>query len=91
MDVTKLLPIGSVIRLNGATKCIMIFGVCQTNQTNNTLYDYIGVLWPEGNIGEEGQILFNRTDIEEVVFVGHDTDERQEFLQKLGQFYAENG
>lgn len=86
----NLLPIGSVIRLRGATKCLMIFGVCQTDQTDDKLYDYIGVLWPEGNIGNEGQVLFNHEDIEETVFMGYNNDERFDFVLRLKQYYEAN-
>lgn len=89
-DLMNLLPIGSVVRLRDARKCLMIFGVCQTDNSDQKQYDYIGVLWPEGNIGNEGQILFNHEDIEETVFVGFNNDERLEFIQRLKQFYETN-
>lgn len=85
MNVKELLPIGSVVRLREAKKCLMIFGVCQSHK--NTTYDYIGVLWPEGNMGTETQVLFAHEDIEEVVFTGYDTAERQAFLERLCAFY----
>lgn len=84
-NVKNLLPIGSVVRLREAKKCLMIFGVCQSHQEK--VYDYIGVLWPEGNIGVEAQILFPHEDIEEVVFAGYDTAERGAFLDKLAAYY----
>lgn len=87
-DIMNLLPIGSVIRLRGATKNIMIFGVYQTNTETNVTYDYIGVLWPEGNMGVESQLMFCHADIEEVVFVGMDNDARHAFLSRLNAYYA---
>ena len=84
-NLMELYPIGSVIRLRGAAKDIMIFGVCQTDKDEE--YDYIGVLWPEGNIGNEGQILFNHKDIEEVIFTGYSNEERMTFLARLKEFY----
>lgn len=86
-NVMNLLPIGSVIRLRGATKCIMIFGVYQTDSNTNTTYDYIGVLWPEGNMGVESQIMFRHADIEQIVFTGMDNSDRQSFLTRLQAFY----
>lgn len=86
-NIMELLPIGSVIRLRGARKSIMIFGVCQSVETNQKNYDYIGVLWPEGNMGKESQIVFNHADIEKVEFMGYETDARKEFLVKLNAFY----
>lgn len=86
-NVKELLPIGSVIRLRGAKKCLMIFGICQTESKNNREYDYIGVIWPEGSIGAKTQVLFNHEDIEEVVFKGMDNEVRQEFIERLYQYY----
>lgn len=85
VNVKRLLPVGSVVRLREAKKCLMIFGICQTHK--DITYDYIGVLWPEGSMGNETHILFAHDDIEEVVFVGHDSGERQTFIDRLNQFY----
>lgn len=86
-NMMELYPIGTVIRLRGATKKVMIFGVCQTEKEKGEEYDYIGVIWPEGNIGNEGQILFNHKDIEEVLFTGYSNEERMTFLARLKKFY----
>ena len=91
-NVKGLLPIGSVIRLRGAQKNLMVFGVCQTHKESNETYDYIGVLWPEGNLGAESQILFEHKDIDEVLFVGFENEERNLFIGRLNEFYeAQNG
>ena len=87
-NIKELLPIGSVIRLRGAKKYLMIFGICQTEQENNKTYDYIGVIWPEGNVGQKTQILFNHADVDEVAFTGLDTPDRQKFIEKLAEFFA---
>lgn len=89
VNVKRLLPIGSVVRLREAKKCLMIFGICQSHKDKT--YDYIGVLWPEGNMGAETQILFAHDDIEEVVFAGYDTEERQNFIERLNEFYESQG
>lgn len=34
-------------------KKIMIFGVKQTDAENRIEYDYMGVIYPEGNLGKE--------------------------------------
>lgn len=86
-NVKELLPIGSVIRLRGAKKCLMIYGICQTESKTQTDYDYIGVVWPEGNIGARTHVMFNHCDVEEVVFTGLDNEQRQNFLERLHQYY----
>ncbi|MBQ8982065.1 MAG: DUF4176 domain-containing protein [Lachnospiraceae bacterium] len=87
MEVKGLLPIGSVVLLNGASKRLMIFGIRQTDNETGEEYDYIGVLYPEGNIGQEGQFLFNHGDIEQIFFQGFEDDEREDFIERLDQHY----
>ncbi|MBO5373346.1 MAG: DUF4176 domain-containing protein [Lachnospiraceae bacterium] len=89
MRVEELLPIGSVIWLKEAEKALMIFGVKQSNLDTEEEYDYIGVLYPEGNMGTESQFLFQHEDIEKVVFRGYENEERTEFIENLKTFYGE--
>ena len=88
-NVKNLLPIGSVIILRGAKKKLMIFGVRQMNMESRKEFDYIGVLYPEGNVGGKSQIMFNHEDIEDVFYRGYDDEERAEFLSKLEAFYQQ--
>ena len=88
-DVRNLLPIGSVVRLKGATKRLMVFGVRQTDAKSHKEYDYIGVTYPEGNMGEGIRFMFDHEDVEEIAFTGFESDERVEFMQKLHDFFAE--
>lgn len=90
MNVNKLLPIGSIVLLEGAEKKLMIFGVGQTQLEENKDFDYIGVVYPEGNMGEGSQFLFNHSDIEEIVFRGYEDEERDNFLEMLNSYFEEN-
>ncbi len=89
-NIKELLPIGSVVLLKEGKKRLMIFGIKQSDQDTGTEYDYIGVLYPEGNIGETGQFLFNHEDINEVFYKGYEDEERVEFIEALDKFYKEN-
>ena len=89
MEIKDLLPIGSVVLLKNGRKKVMIFGIKQTDQSSNIEYDYIGVLYPEGNMGEGSQFLFNHTDIDEFFFRGFENDEREHFIHNLAEFYKE--
>ena len=82
MKVQELFPIGSVVKLRNGIRPLMIFGIKQTNLETNEEYDYIGVLYPEGNMGDKTQFLFNHEDIEEVISKGY-TDETWEDFIKL--------
>ena len=86
-NVKELLPIGSVIRLRGAKKYIMTFGICQTDRKSGKDYDYIGVIWPEGSIGDKTQVMFNHADVEEVAFTGMDNEVRRDFIERLYNYY----
>ena len=90
MNVNELLPIGSIVLLEGAEKKLMIFGVGLTQLEENKDFDYIGVVYPEGNMGEGSQFLFNHSDIEEIVFRGYEDEERDNFLEMLNSYFEEN-
>ena len=87
MDIRQLLPIGSVVLLKGGRKKVMIYGVKQTDKSSGIEYDYISVLYPEGNMGEAGQFLFNHSDIDEIYFRGCEDEERDRFIDKLARLY----
>lgn len=86
-NIKELLPIGSVVLLEGAEKALMIFGVMQSDLESDTEYDYISVLYPEGNMGSDSQVLFNHENIEKVLFRGYEDYERDEFIDSLIEFY----
>ena len=88
MNIKELLPIGSVVLLKGGKKRLMVFGVKQKRGDTGEEFDYIGVIYPEGNVGNQGQFLFNHKDIAQVYFKGFEDSEREEFLTKLDAYYA---
>lgn len=88
MKIKDLLPIGSIVLLKDGEKRLMIIGIIQSNASGNGKeYDYLGVLYPEGHIGDQFQYLFNHNDISEIVFRGFDDEERVTFLAKLSTIY----
>jgi hypothetical protein len=84
-----LLPVGSVVLLNGADKRLMIYGVLQLNPEDGVQYDYLGCLYPEGFVGLEQTYLFNSADIKSVEFVGFASDEHMRFVEQLTQILRE--
>ncbi len=91
MNIENLLPIGSVVLLKDGVKRLMIYGVRQTDKKSQKEYDYIGVLYPEGNIGDDYQYLFDHGDIQKVYFRGFEDDERTRFLKRLKDYYDRAG
>ena len=89
--IRDLLPIGSVVMLKNAEKPVMIFGIKQLDSDKPDVeYDYIGVLYPEGNIGNNFQYLFNHQDIDQILFEGYETPEYKEFLDQVARAYGES-
>lgn len=88
--IKDLLPIGSIVALHDAKKKLMICGIKQQGQdTPHREYDYLGVFYPEGSIGDEYKFLFNHTDIEKIIFRGFEDIERQTFIERLETYYQE--
>lgn len=78
-----LLPVGSVVMLRGAQHAMMIYGIAQIDPESKKVFDYICVLWPEGNAGKGTQFLFNHEDIDKVLFKGLNGLERDQFIDRL--------
>jgi len=90
MNINELLPIGSIVLLEGGEKRLMVCGVKQSDASGaGKEYDYMGVLYPEGHLGDGFQYLFDHSDIAHIVFRGYEDAERTDFLAKLSVYYAE--
>ncbi|MCL2016889.1 MAG: DUF4176 domain-containing protein [Defluviitaleaceae bacterium] len=92
MEIAELLPIGSIVLLKEGIKRLMIFGIKQTDVLEDGTandYDYVGVLYPEGNVGKEYQFLFNHENIAEVIFRGFEDTERDDFISTLTTYYKQ--
>ncbi len=90
MKIKDLLPIGSIVLLRDGEKRLMISGIMQSDASGDGQeYDYLGVLYPEGHIGEQFQYLFNHEDIQEIFFRGFEDEERRDFLEKLANLYEQ--
>ena len=83
----ELLPIGSIVYLNGSPKKVMITGTIGGIVENgkNIVGDYIGCLWPEGIIDTTKNLLFSREDIANTEIIGVKEEEElqnEEFTPK---------
>ena len=79
-----LLPIGSIVLLKGGAKKLMIIGIKPVKEDEpDRVYDYIGVVYPEGFIGNEYNFLFDHDNITDVIFRGYENPERKEFIEFL--------
>ena len=88
MNVKDLLPIGSIVLLKDGQKTLMITGVMQRKpEKDSKTFDYVGVLYPEGYMGNRFQFLFNHDNIDQIVFRGYEDQARLDFLEKLAGYY----
>ncbi len=79
------LPIGSVVSRPGGSQPLMIYGRKQINTKDDTQWDYVACMYPEGSIGDEYTIFFDRDDIEQVIFKGFQTKIDLEMQKILNQ------
>lgn len=79
----KLLPVGSVVCLKENSRNILIIGIMQKKISTGKIYDYMGVLYPEGYIGGKMQFLFMHDDIKKIQHTGFENDEYIELNEKL--------
>ena len=84
----ELLALGSIVVLNGGYKKLMIRGRMQLQGKEEKLWDYLGVLYPEGYLGDNYKFLFNNEDISEVIFEGY-SDLEDETLKLALKKYSE--
>lgn len=88
----ELLPIGTVVLLKEKTIKLMITGVKQRNGDDpDRIYDYIGVIFPIGFLGDESQFLFNSDQINDVIYKGYQDEEYEEFCQFVNRFMEREG
>lgn len=81
-----LLPIGSVVLLKDSTKKVMIAGVCQKGGSNaEKIWDYVGILFPEGYIGADKMFLFDGEQIDKVYALGYQDEEQMAFKAKADE------
>lgn len=81
----ELLPIGSVVLLQGADKRLMIYGILQINAEDGKVYDYAGCLYPEGFIDDTSTYMFNHTNVERVDYLGYVDSEFQAFRMNIAE------
>jgi hypothetical protein len=81
-----LLPIGTVVLLHESKKKVMIIGVCQRGGNNpDKLWDYTGVVFPEGFLAADKMVLFNNEQISQVFMIGYQDAEQLAFKAKVDE------
>ncbi len=87
MNLEKYLPIGTVVILKGGTKRIMITGFCCMDEKHpEKMYDYCGLLYPEGYVLKNQMLLFDHDKIEKIFYLGLNDDENKKFHANLKEY-----
>lgn len=85
----KYLPVGSVVLLQNGTKRVMINGFCTMDASKpDKIYDYSGVLFPEGSLSSDQTLLFDHEQIVRIDHIGLEDQEEREFKVKLATIIA---
>lgn len=85
----KYLPVGSVVLLQNGTKRVMINGFCTMDASKpDKVYDYSGVLFPEGSLSSDQTLLFDHSQIVRIDHIGLEDAEEQAFKVKLNEIVA---
>ncbi len=87
----KVLPIGTVVILEGAQRKVMIVGYQRSQKDNpDKIYDYCGCVYPEGYVSPELTVVFDHKQIERIFSMGLQNDEEISFQEKLRTIIASN-
>ena len=82
----NFLPLGTVVTLKNIDRTIMINGYLPNvvGKEINT-FDYVGIIFPEGNLINGNTLYFNDDSIDKVLFRGYESDEFNEFLKRFNE------
>ncbi|CAG9611830.1 hypothetical protein BACCIP111899_01002 [Bacillus rhizoplanae] len=78
----KLLPIGSVVKLEDIEPIVMIIGRMVVSADKRD-FDYVGVPYPVGYLGDERVLCFNHDKIVEELHRGYMTESELVLREKL--------
>lgn len=79
----EFLPIGTVVLLQNGTHRVMITGFCVISEENGDMFDYTGVMYPEGMLNSQQSLVFNHKQIKKVFAIGYSDQEEKDFKKEL--------
>jgi len=83
----KILPLGSIVKVNHQEQKLVIIGRGQLFKKEGVIgyFDYSAVIYPNGVTGSDNFLFFNREDVAQVLFEGY----RDEVEERVAQTYDE--
>ena len=92
MEKTPYVPLGSIILLTGSFEKVIIIGrglIVKTAAGDDVIFDYAGVTYPEGLVGDH-VAYFNHKDVAKVVFEGFSDEADTITVDNINNFIAEH-
>lgn len=88
---TNILPLGSIVLLDGGIQKLMIIGRALTvkNGEKEFYFDYGGVMYPEGLIGNQ-MAYFNSGNIAKIVFKGYSDEDDKVVAERIEKYVSGN-
>lgn len=87
----EFLPLGSVVLLKGGMQKILIIAraLIVRNGTEEYFFDYGGVTYPEGLVGDQ-MAYFNTDKINKVVYEGYSDIDNENMVDSINQYIVEH-
>ena len=83
MDKNSFLPLGSIVLLKDAKRYIVIIGYAVIEEGSSKVWDYMGCAYPIGVVNSTNNLLFNKEQIDKVIFTGFSDEEGDKFISIL--------
>ena len=68
--MATLLPVGTILKLNGNDGNVMVAGYGGSN-LKDEVYDYVGIPTPMGIVDKNLLMVFNNEDINSIAYLGY--------------------
>ncbi|OUO91554.1 hypothetical protein B5F40_03740 [Gordonibacter sp. An230] len=79
------LPMGSVVRLEGAEVPVMVVGRMQRERGGSRVWEYAACPYPCGFEDSSQAVLFDGGSVEHVLFLGYRTDAELAWCERLDE------
>lgn len=89
--INKWLPIGSIVHLDNYDGLLMIISYMVSSEDDGVYWDYAAVPYPQGLVGPEGHVLFDRDVIDDILYLGFRNDEGELYRDALNELLVEFG
>ncbi len=91
LETIDWLPLGSVVRVDDSEQKIMIIGRNQRDAYDpNISYEYSAVLYPQGLMNPEENLLLNLNQVKQIYYLGYSDNQNKQFEEFLNEYIKEN-